>query len=97
MTTTSINTAPSHPSMLETFLCLGLVALLSVGGWSMFASMPAYGGQPTPFPITQSLVAQPAPVCFDRTREQVIAQGAEEGCPTDPSAYHAATLHQVNG
>lgn len=93
----TITAAPSHPSMLETLLCIGLVALLSLGVWSIFTSLPAYGGIPTPPPITQTLVAQPAPVCFDRTREQVIAQGAEAGCPTDPAAYHAATLHQVNG
>ena len=28
-----------------------------------------------------------APLCFDRTREQVEAEGAEVGCPTDPSVY----------
>jgi len=28
-----------------------------------------------------------APLCWDRTREQVEAEGAEVGCPTDPSVY----------
>jgi hypothetical protein len=31
------------------------------------------------------------PICFDHTREQVIADGAPTGCPTDPMAYASAT------
>ena len=31
------------------------------------------------------------PICFDHTREQVIADGAPAGCPTDPMAYASAS------
>lgn len=96
-TQTSFSLAPSHPSMLEAFLGLALVTLLSVGAWSLFSSLPAYGGQPTPQPTVQFAVPAPAPMCFNLTREQVQAQGAEPGCPADLMAYRPATLHQVNG
>jgi hypothetical protein len=87
--------------MLETFLCLGLVALLSVGGWSMFSSLPAYGGTPMPPPVTQPLVAQPAPICFNHIREEAAAQTAAfeadvaRGCPSDPMAYKPGSSRQV--
>ncbi|BFI96294.1 MAG: hypothetical protein RSP_18040 [Rhodanobacter sp.] len=95
-TNASFSMAPSHPSMLETFLGLALVTLLSAGAWSLFSSLPAYGGQSTPPPTVQFAVPAPAPMCFNLTREQVQAQGAEPGCPTDPMSYRPATLHQVN-
>lgn len=91
-------TAPAGHSMLETFLGLCLITLLSAGAWSLFASMPAYGGQPTPPPVTTIIAAPaPAPLCWNRTREQVQAQGAEAGCPTDPMAYRPGTLRQAQG
>lgn len=97
-TTPIYDTAPGGHSLFEAFLVIVLLGMLSAGAWSLFGQLPAYGGQPTPPPEnTQVLVAQPAPLCFDRTREQVIAQGAEAGCPTDPMAYKPATLHQVQG
>ena len=93
-TQASFSLAPSHPSMLETFLGLALVTLLSAGAWSMFSALPAYGGQPTPPPVTQPLVAQPAPICFNHTREEAVDQSAAfeadvaRGCPSDPMAYN---------
>ncbi len=98
LTNTAYDTAPGGHSLFEAFLVIVLLGMLSAGAWSLFGQMPAYGGQPTPPPEnTQVLVAQPAPLCFDRTREQVQAQGAEAGCPTDPMAYHPATLRANQG
>lgn len=31
------------------------------------------------------------PICWDHTREQVVADGAPSGCPADPMAYASAT------
>jgi hypothetical protein len=93
-------TAPAGNNLMETFLGLCLITLLSAGAWSLFASMPAYGGQPTPPPGTTIIAAPapaPAPLCWNRTREQVEAEGAEAGCPTDPMAYRPATLRQAQG
>ena len=98
LTSTAYDTAPGGHSLFETFLVIVLLAMLSAGAWYVFGQMPAYGGQPNPPPVTAPvLMAQPAPLCFDRTREQVQAQGAEAGCPTDPMAYRPATLRQVQG
>lgn len=106
MNTTSIPgaviDASPHPSMLETLLTLGLLALLSVGAWNLFASMPAYGATPSAHaPVVAAAVATPPPACFNHTREQILAQDAQamadiaRGCPSDPMAYSSATLHQV--
>ncbi|BFI94978.1 MAG: hypothetical protein RSP_04880 [Rhodanobacter sp.] len=96
MTSTTLHTAATSPAgnnLLETFLGLCLITLLGAGAWSLFASMPAYGGQPTPPAATAHFsVPALAPLCFDRTREQVLAQGVEAGCPTDPMAYRPVTL-----
>ncbi|WP_233842246.1 hypothetical protein [Dyella sp. 2HG41-7] len=97
-TTPIYDTAPGGHSLFETFLVIVLLAMLSAGAWYVFGQMPAYGGQPTPPPVNTLVMAPaPAPLCFDRTREQVIAQGAEAGCPTDPMAYHPATLRANQG
>lgn len=96
-------TAPAGASLMETFLGLCLITLLSAGAWGLFDSMPAYGGQPTPPPATAPLAALPAPVCFNHTREEAQAQtpafqaDVARGCPSDPMAYNPGTLHQVQG
>lgn len=93
-TNVSFSAAPSPPSLLETFLCLALVTFMGVGVWSLFSSLPPYGGQPTPPPVTQPLVAQNVPMCFNHTREEAMAQSADfmsdvaRGCPSDPMAYN---------
>lgn len=101
--TRSAITAPAGASLMETFLGLCLVTLLGGGAWSLFASMPAYGGQPTPPPVAQVVVALPAPVCFNHTRQEAQAQtpafqaDVARGCPSNPMAYNPATLRQVQG
>jgi hypothetical protein len=103
MTTQSFNSAPAGFGMQETCLCFALVAALSAMSWGLFSQMPAYGAQPTTHAVTVAPVAAPTPMCFNHTREQVIAQEAQTmadiaaGCPRDPMAYRQATLRQVNG
>lgn len=83
-------------SLQEIVICTFLVAALTTLVWTLFSSLPAYGTQVTPPIASQILVSPPPPVCFDHTREQVQAEGAPQGCPTDPMAYHRATLRQIN-
>lgn len=93
--------APGGLNLFETFLGIMLVCLLSAGAWSLFSSMPAYGGQPTPPPVTQTKVAVPPPLCFNHTREDVINRDVltmtdiAAGCPSDPTFYRPATIRQV--
>jgi hypothetical protein len=97
------NFAPSHPSMLEAFLGIALVTILSLGAWSLFTSMPAYGATPTPSASVTQTLPTPPPACFNHVREQVLAQDPQtmvdiaRGCPPDPMAYAAGTLRQVQG
>jgi len=86
---------PAGTSLFEIFLCICLITLMIGGTWALFASMPAYGGQQPTSPAVTFQVAALAPVCFDHTREQVQAQGAPQGCPTDPMAYHPATFRNA--
>lgn len=87
-------TAPAGASLMETFLGICLITLLGAGAWSLFARMPAYGGQPSPPPVAQTAIALPPPVCFNHTREEAVARSVAfeadvaRGCPVDPMAYN---------
>ena len=91
------NAAPASgfgTSLQEIVICMFLVAALTALVWTLFSALPAYGAQPTQPPVVQVQPTSLAPICWDHTREQVQAEGAPQGCPADPMAYRAATLHQ---
>lgn len=102
-TTRQTFNAPAGHSLFETFLVVCLLTIMGAGAWSLFASMPAYGGpQPTPPPVfTQQVAVQP--VCFNHTRQDVLAQDPQTmadiaaGCPSDPMAYNPGTVRQSQG
>lgn len=83
-------------SLQEILICIFLIAALNALVWNIFSSLPAYGGQPTSALAVQMHLPPVQPNCFAHTREQVESEGAPQGCPTDPMAYHRATLRQIN-
>lgn len=91
--------APAGRSLFETFLVIVLLTLLTSGAWSLFTSLPAYGGQSAQAPAPTYTVHQAGPNCFAHVREEATARTASfltdvaRGCPEDPAAYNPATLH----
>jgi hypothetical protein len=70
---------------------------LSVGAFGL-AYLAAMGSAPDlQQPAVTAPVAAPAPLCFDHSREWVAANGAQQGCPTDPMAYSPAAAFRVQG
>jgi hypothetical protein len=91
--TARIVLAPApHTSLFEVFLCVIVTACMGLGMWNLFASMPAYGGEQDLAPAQAYVAPHLAPLCFDKSREQIEAGGGvvEAGCPTDLSIYRSS-------
>lgn len=83
--------APST-SLFEVILCIAVATAMAIGVWNLFASMPAYGGDQGVAPAQAYVLPHLAPLCFDKSREQIEASGGqvEAGCPTDLSIYRSS-------
>jgi type II secretory pathway pseudopilin PulG len=98
-------TTEACAKLVATELSTGKWSVITVGGKPVTAvtltaacSDPTTGSSTGGYQLTFTHYTGPRtggnsglqPICFDNTRERVIADGAPAGCPTDPMAYRSA-------
>lgn len=75
---------------------LGALITFSVAAYGLAFLASMGDGPQIPQPAVTTVIAGPAPLCFDHSREWIIANGAPQGCPTDATAYSPASSFRVH-